>query len=395
MHWWCPALEVKPARALFMFDYFQNRGNQQRYRISKREIVEVKNPKVSIIMPVYGVEDYVGKTIKSVLSQTLTDFEFFAIDDGSKDNSGKICDEYAAKDSRLKVIHKENGGAPEARNVAIKQAKGEYLYFIDSDDWIENDYLEKMYNLAKNNNADVVITGFFMEYYQNGKDVTYETNCDDTIYTSEDFKQNAHKYLNNSLLSLPWNKLYRAKRIHEEELLFPNTKWDDHHFNMDFLMNVDKNVVLSSMKKYHWYRSRKGSETMINYSDPNLFNKRKEHFEHVQQLYKHWGVNNEEAEDSINSYYMGRVIQCIQEACDNKKLSKKERKALIRQIVNDKSVIEAQKKAKSLSIKFKIAAMPVKLKNVTLATIEGKMISALRSIAPGMFIKMKEGEVHG
>ena len=352
-------------------------------------------PKISIIMPVYGVEDFVGKTIESVLMQTLKDFEFFAIDDGSKDNSGKICDEYAKKDKRLKVIHKENGGAPAARNAAIKQAKGKYLYFIDSDDWIESDYLERMYELAEKNDADLVVTGFLMEYYQNGKDVTYGTNCDDVIYDTERFKENAHKYLNNSLLSLPWNKLYRAKRIHEENILFPNTKWDDHHFNMDFLMNLDGNVVMSSMKKYHWYRSRKGSETMINYSDPNLFEKRKEHFEHIKKLYKHWGIMNSEIEDSISSYYMGRVVQCVQEVCDNENLARKEKRAKIKKIVNDKTVARASVKAKSLSTKFKLAVFPIKAKNVFLSSVEGKTISLLRAAFPSVFIKMKEGEVHG
>ena len=103
--------------------------------------------KISVIMPVYKVEKFVGKTIESILSQTLTEFELFAIDDGSPDNSGKICDDYAKKDSRIKVIHKENGGAPEARNVAIEQAIGKYMYFIDSDDWIEKDMLQIMYEL--------------------------------------------------------------------------------------------------------------------------------------------------------------------------------------------------------------------------------------------------------
>lgn len=82
-------------------------------------------------MPVYNVEKFVGKTIESVLNQSLKEIEFFAIDDGTPDNSGKICDDYAKKDKRLKVIHKKNGGAPEARNVAIEQAKGKYMYFID------------------------------------------------------------------------------------------------------------------------------------------------------------------------------------------------------------------------------------------------------------------------
>ena len=100
--------------------------------------------KVSVIMPVYGVEDYVGKAIESIQAQTLTDWEFFCVDDGTKDRSGEICDEYAAKDSRIKVIHKENGGAPSARNVAIDKAVGKYMYFMDSDDWAEPEMLEKM-----------------------------------------------------------------------------------------------------------------------------------------------------------------------------------------------------------------------------------------------------------
>ena len=247
--------------------------------------------KISVIMPVYKVEDFVGKTIESVLNQSLTEIEFFAIDDGSPDSSGKICDDYAKKDSRLKVIHKANGGAPDARNTAIELARGKYMYFIDSDDWIEKDYLEKMYELAEKNNADLVITGFYMEYYNNGKEETYSTNCDDAVYDKIEFRKNAYKYLNNSLLSLPWNKLYKSERIINENLRFPKTKWDDHHFNMDFLMNNDV-VVMSSIKMYHWYRSRKGSETMINYSDPNMFEKRKEHYEHILKLYERKNFSN-------------------------------------------------------------------------------------------------------
>lgn len=97
----------------------------------------MNNVKVSVIMPVYNVENYVGRAIESIQNQTLTDWEFFAVDDGTPDNSGKICDEYAAKDPRIKVIHKENGGAPSARNVAIDKAVGKYMYFMDSDDWAE------------------------------------------------------------------------------------------------------------------------------------------------------------------------------------------------------------------------------------------------------------------
>ena len=354
----------------------------------------MKNIKISVIMPVYKVEKFVSKTIESVLNQTLSDIEFFAIDDGSPDNSGKICDEYAKKDSRLKVIHQKNAGAPAARNVAIKKATGKYLYFIDSDDWIEKDYLESMYNLAEKNNADVVITGFLMEYYQSGKYVTYKTDAPDIVYTQDEFRKNAYKYLNNSLLSLPWNKLYKAERIYKEKILFPNTKWDDHHFNMEFLMN-NGTVVMSSMKKYHWYRSREGSETMINYSDPNMFNKRKEHYEHILKLYEFWNQHDEKSISSISCYYVGRLFQCIQEIADNKNISNKEKRRITSQIVNDKETRNSLKQAKDLSFKFKILIIPIKIKSITLSLFFGKIISMVRKLFPSLFIKMKEKEVHG
>ena len=90
--------------------------------------------KISIIMPVYKVGEYVGKAIESILAQTFTEFEFLIVDDGTPDRSGEICDQYAKKDQRIQVIHKENGGAPSARNTAIDIAQGKYVYFLDSDD---------------------------------------------------------------------------------------------------------------------------------------------------------------------------------------------------------------------------------------------------------------------
>ena len=121
--------------------------------------------KVSIIMPVYKVEDYVGKAIESIQAQTLKEFEFLIVDDGTPDRSGEICDAYAKKDSRIHVIHKENGGAPSARNMAIDIAKGKYMYFMDSDDWAEPTMLEDMYNLAERDRAQLVVAGFFIDTY--------------------------------------------------------------------------------------------------------------------------------------------------------------------------------------------------------------------------------------
>jgi glycosyltransferase involved in cell wall biosynthesis len=117
------------------------------------------NPKISIIIPVYNVEKYIQECIDSVLSQTFTDFECIIINDGSTDNSGNICDEYAEKDKRIKIIHKKNGGVSSARNAGLDIAKGEWIVFVDGDDWVDEKYLEFLYGNAVTCNVDVSICG--------------------------------------------------------------------------------------------------------------------------------------------------------------------------------------------------------------------------------------------
>lgn len=116
-------------------------------------------PEISIIVPVYKVEKYLKKCVDSILNQTFKDFELILVDDGSPDNCGKICDEYAHKDSRVKVIHKENGGLSSARNAGLDIAQGEYIGFVDSDDWIEPDMYEILYKLIKKYKTNISICG--------------------------------------------------------------------------------------------------------------------------------------------------------------------------------------------------------------------------------------------
>ena len=121
------------------------------------------NPKISVIVPVYKAEAYLHRCIDSILAQTFKDFELLLIDDGSPDRSGEICDEYARKDCRVKVYHKSNGGVSSARQYGLDNAIGEYVIHADPDDWIDADMYEKMYNVAVENNADMVICDFQFE----------------------------------------------------------------------------------------------------------------------------------------------------------------------------------------------------------------------------------------
>ena len=131
----------------------------------------MNNPKISVIVPVYNAEKYLQRCIDSILNQTFPNFELLLIDDGSKDQSGEICDEYAKKDSRVKVFHKENGGVSSARNVGIDNAVGEYICFCDSDDWVEKTWLLSFFERMCDN--DMLITSF--NIYENEKKVEFKS----------------------------------------------------------------------------------------------------------------------------------------------------------------------------------------------------------------------------
>ena len=118
---------------------------------------------ISVIVPIYNVEKYLDRCLKSIINQTYKNLEIILIDDGSPDNCGTICDEYAKKDNRIKVVHKDNGGLVKARNTGLDIATGEYISFIDPDDWIELNMYEEMIKIADETNTDIVRCGYYRD----------------------------------------------------------------------------------------------------------------------------------------------------------------------------------------------------------------------------------------
>ena len=139
---------------------------------------------VSMIIPVYGVEAYLGECLETVLNQTYKNLEIILIDDESPDRCPEICDQYAQKDERIKLIHQKNGGAANARNHGLDMATGEYICFIDSDDKIENNYVEKLLGAIKENKAEVVVCSFKQWYKNKTQDSIGFKNKE---YTSKDY----------------------------------------------------------------------------------------------------------------------------------------------------------------------------------------------------------------
>lgn len=349
------------------------------------------NVKVSIIMPVYKVEEYVGKAIESILAQTLKEWEFLIVDDGTPDRSGEICDQYAEKDQRIHVIHKENGGAPSARNLAIEMAKGEYMYFLDSDDWAEPTMLEDMYRLAKRDNAQLVVAGFYIDtYIGDGKYITDNYYVEDAVYTDKEmFRKNAYKLFDRNLLYTPWNKLYEAKYIIQNNLRFPTTFWDDFPFNVSIVRNVER-VTVTSKQYYHFLRARTESETAA--YRPGMYEKREEEHGWMVNLYKEWHVWDQESKEMIARRYIERFIGCVENVTNPKcQMSEKEKRREIKNMLANPRVDKMVKIAKPRSIYMKIMLLPVRMKSTILTYLEAKVISFVKTRDTKLFTKLKAG----
>lgn len=164
----------------------------------------MSDPKISVIIPVYNAESTLRRCVDSVLAQSFTDFECLLINDGSQDRSGEICDEYAAKDSRIRVFHKENGGVSSARNLGLDNATGEWIAFVDSDDWVGEKYLE---SFLYHSDADIVVMdGYFNCLPDNIEEISLPGLL--SFRTAGDV---IARYLDNPIIKTPWAKLFKHR----------------------------------------------------------------------------------------------------------------------------------------------------------------------------------------
>ena len=200
---------------------------------------------ISVILPIYNSERFLHHCIDSILAQTFTDWELLLIDDGSKDASGSICDEYAAKDERIRVFHKENGGVSSARNIGLEHAIGEYVVFVDSDDWVDDSYLNC---LLPENREDLICCSFEVEdsYKRNNWNVLLA----DSNETTEALKENLTKFAFCSVTC----KSFRNSLIQENNVRFNEeiTQCEDGLFVFDYLSACRCKVKTKSECSYHY-----------------------------------------------------------------------------------------------------------------------------------------------
>lgn len=209
---------------------------------------------ISVIVPVYNVDSYLHKCVNSILHQSYNDIEIILVDDGSTDSSGKICDEYAKNYSHIVVIHKGNGGLSSARNAGLSIAKGEYLSFVDSDDWIELDYLEILMSRISDD-VDISSCGLFLDYPDRVVDKHSPRDC---IIS-------AHDIIGDGIINLDWFGNYFCNKLFKRNLLdglqFPvGVAYEDVALLYKVILNANK-ISIVSRSLYHYFQGNTNAIT--------------------------------------------------------------------------------------------------------------------------------------
>lgn len=266
-----------------------------------KESLKMETKEISVIVPVYNVEKYLQRCIDSILSQTLTDFELLLIDDGSIDASGKICDEYAEKDERVRVFHKKNGGVSSARNMGLDNARGKFITFIDSDDWIDKNHLFSFLVSP----ADLVFQGY-KQIASDSKTIELikNLNCH-KVFSKNEILEVLYELFSMGMVFGPiWNKLFKAQIINENRIRF----YEDISFREDEIFTFQyckfiRSLVSNESITYN-YVQYNTSLMHKSYIDP-------EELIHIFDLSRNVSLNLNPQYDftiAINKYYTESLI---------------------------------------------------------------------------------------
>lgn len=234
-------------------------------------------PCISIITPVYKAERYLRRCVDTLLAQTFTKFELILVNDGSPDGSGAICDEYARNDSRVKVIHKENGGVSSARQCGIEQASGEYTIHADPDDWADPTMLQELYDKATAENADIVICDY---HSYRKKKHRYISQAPKSLESNELLKQYLRQELHGSL----WNKLIRKDLYTRYSISFPLeiTRWEDLYVVCNILTHPVRIAYLP--KAFYHYDQSTSHNSIVRKRDAKSLRSQMLFVKHFQEI---------------------------------------------------------------------------------------------------------------
>lgn len=306
-----------------------------------------KQPLVSVIIPVYNAEKYLRKCIEQISSQTYTNTEIILVDDGSSDNSLSICREYSAKDSRIRVFTKENAGVSSARNMGMDEATGQWIMFLDSDDWLENNAIEKLVTTASDNEADVVLFEYSVDYPDGRSVVHQHKNLEGKMSI-----QNAVYHTISGTNRFAWSKFYKREFV-------SSTRFDENiHHGEDTLfaclvMAKCKSAYFLANPLYRYVQSE-GSATRKTYFNKRLLSGKEAYLRLIDLCKEKFP----QLTDTTVSYYLEILMIIIMDMYKDKKGNKNHIKEFTSEIrKNKKTVVRCSNCSKSTKIKVSLCSL--------------------------------------
>lgn len=348
---------------------------------------------VSIVVPIYNVERFLRKCLKSLQKQNYENIEVIMVDDGSPDESFKICREFEKKDSRFKYIRQDNGGLASARNTGIHAAAGQYIVFVDSDDYIEKTAVYDMESLIRQYDADMVVAGYYADIENNGKltkRISYHSESG-VFRTKQEIAAKTIEMKKNAIIDTSCNKMYRLSLIKENNVYMPDGElYEDTEFVYRLLPYVKCMYVTDQCYYHYMQRNVKRITNSFNVSKFETLSKR---MTTMMDYYDGGGIILNESQTSeiwfwIIRYSFSCLMDLYLKSCP---YSKQEKKKRIRHILNDGNVTEAMKKVKSVSNPVhKVLFGIMKRKNVTLLYAFARILYFIRNDCKQIFFMIKQ-----
>lgn len=356
---------------------------------------QTKQPYFSIVMPAYGVEKYIEQAIQSILMQTYDNWEIIVVNDCSKDRSAQIAKQTAEKDSRIRVVnHDVNKGLSAARNTGIREAAGEYIWFMDPDDYVDSDLLEKVKQSLEHNPAEVVLFGLNEEYYgRNGKlEYTHTTCPEERLYQNQqDLRKAVIGLEQETLYGYAWNKIYNLEYLKEHGFEYKDVKLiEDIEFNICYFMNIQRLNVLR-IAPYHY--AKRLNTSLTNKFVSEYFDVHRRRIELLYEQHSYWNLYTEEVRQTLGSLYGRYILSALERNCDKRSgMSHSDRKRWCRKVFTDwlfKELIPGAKAKDSKTLSIALALL--RWKQSTLCLMMGRGIHLIRGGMPMIYSKVKSG----
>ena len=352
-----------------------------------------KRPFISVVMPVYNVEKHLEKAVSGILDQSLQDFEIILVDDCSPDGCPALCDRIAASDPRIRAVHHtENQGLSMARNTGMDQAAGQYIWFMDSDDYVEADLFECAAEALKDNPAEITVFGLTEDYYDpddrlhHSKEILPEEK---KFRTRQELREYVIELERQTLYGYAWNKFYDLDYLKKIGLRFEKiTLIEDILFNVKYCMDIQKMNILP-FSGYHY--NKRMDQSLTSKFVPEYYKLHRMRISLLRRQYEYWNMYTDSVKSILGALYTRYVFSAVQRNCDPRsEMNHASRIAWTKRLLREPLVNELIPYADSEGVLLKVLIQMLRGNHASAVVALGRLIYVCKSRLPMLFSVLKQ-----